>query len=168
MAVRSYNWLILIALCVTIIGVTRFFSEHGYSQPDIAQKALPRFSFHGTDGASYDSQNFKDRKVVFHFWATWCAPCVKELPGLITWANRHPEITLVTFSADIDPQIAESFLKSLPVTSGKNVIHVWDDKRTISQTQFGVTAYPETFLYKQGEQSGHIQGTADWQYFSSF
>lgn len=53
------------------------------------------------DGASLDAAAASRGGVrVVHFWATWCAPCVKELPTLLTEARRTPGVELVAISVD--------------------------------------------------------------------
>lgn len=55
---------------------------------------------------SYDGQvialaNLKGEKpLVLNFWATWCAPCVREMPLLDEFAKQHPEIQFVGFTID--------------------------------------------------------------------
>jgi thiol-disulfide isomerase/thioredoxin len=43
---------------------------------------MPALSFHGPDGKAQTLADFRGRTVLLNLWATWCAPCRKEMPGL--------------------------------------------------------------------------------------
>ena len=52
-----------------------------------------------------------DQIKIFNFWATWCAPCVKELPLFEKFGQQHPEIKiyLVSMDIDLDPDVQKVF-----------------------------------------------------------
>ena len=54
-----------------------------------------------TSASGTSSANLKGEKpLVLNFWATWCAPCVREMPLLDEFAKQHPEIQFVGFTID--------------------------------------------------------------------
>jgi len=67
------------------------------------------------DGKRFSLADARGRVVLVHLWASWCEPCVRELPGLLSLARslaqRHPgRFELVAVSADEDPDTARRFL----------------------------------------------------------
>jgi thiol-disulfide isomerase/thioredoxin len=77
---------------------------------------LPKFSLQGLDGKSTSIDDWRGRSLVINFWATWCAPCRREIPLLETlsgqWANR--DVTVVGIAVDHREQVSE-FAKQLKI-----------------------------------------------------
>ena len=69
----------------------------------------------GLDGQEFSLSTLKGRPVVVNFWATWCAPCVQEMPHLDSMAKELPEIKFVGIGIDTAQNIAQ-FVAKLPVT----------------------------------------------------
>jgi thiol-disulfide isomerase/thioredoxin len=69
----------------------------------------------GLDGQEFLLSSLKGRPVVVNFWATWCAPCVQEMPYLDSMAKELPAIVFVGIGIDTAQNIAQ-FVAKLPVT----------------------------------------------------
>ena len=70
------------------------------------------------DGDTFDIESYRGRIVVVNFWATWCAPCLKEMPVFEkVWSTLRQEgILLVAVNLGDTPDKIERFLKHRPVT----------------------------------------------------
>jgi len=69
----------------------------------------PQFTL--TDGGQTVSlTSLRGHTVVLNFWATWCMPCVEELPSLMAMQHRLPQITILAISQDDDPAAYRQFL----------------------------------------------------------
>ncbi len=91
----------------------------------------------------------KGRVLVINFWATWCAPCVKEFPGLMALRQEFPEsdLNIVGISVDYNIRPVENFVKQHKVNFP---IHL--DDGSIS-TMLSVQSIPRTVIYNPaGEQ----------------
>lgn len=116
------------------------------------------FSF-GVGGVEYKKlSDIKDKVVVVNFWATWCPPCVKELPLLIDFAREHKgDVVLILLSQDNTEQVAKSFIEEnysdlMDLEGGllSNVVVQWDRLKDISFGLFKVAKYPETIIFDRG------------------
>lgn len=89
------------------------------ASPDLARKTAsqPRLVLPALDGSTYDLAAHRGKWVVVNFWATWCAPCRKEMPELSALHAMREQIEVVGLAyEDIDPAEMKAFLEKLPVT----------------------------------------------------
>jgi cytochrome c biogenesis protein CcmG, thiol:disulfide interchange protein DsbE len=115
--------------------------------------------------------DYHGKTVVLNFWATWCAPCVEEMPSLIQMSNnvKSRDITVIGVSIDVDEAAYKNFLQKHGVT----FLTVRDPDQK-SSALYGTTGWPETFIIdKNGVLRRKFVGPVDWtdpqitQYLSS-
>ena len=116
--------------------------------PRGAQLAQPAPEMQGTtlDGRALRLSEFRGRVVLLNFWATWCPPCVEEMPDLQQVADDlGPQgVTVLGLSADVgDPEHVTTFLHRHHITYPVIIA----DESTVSA--YGVTMLPTTFLIDQ-------------------
>lgn len=98
--------------------------------------------------------------VLLNFWATWCGPCVQEIPSLIRLqdAVKDKGITIIGVSVDVDGPAYQKFLKQY----GVNFMTVRDPDQKSPQL-YGTTGWPETFIIdKNGVLRRKFVGPVDW------
>lgn len=124
--------------------------------------AIPTFPFKNLDGsdASYDA--VKGKVVLINFWATWCIPCVKEMPSLNKLAGTigKDKFSVMALSLDgptrakVAPFIRDKELTALDV--------YLDDKRA-AYGKLDILVLPTSILVdKQGREVGRLSGDAEW------
>ena len=79
------------------------------SHPGNIDKPAPQFVM-GDGTRTVDLSKLRGRVVVLNLWATWCAPCIEELPSLLALQKQMPELAVVAVSMDQDPDVYRRFL----------------------------------------------------------
>jgi len=123
---------------------------------------LPDGVFTAADGSTHSLSAFKGRGMVVNFWATWCVPCVAEMPSLAALAlSLAPDdIAVLPLSSDrggsatVATWFAAHDITSLPI--------LLDPKGTLARA-FGVRGIPTTIIIDTANrQVARLEGTADW------
>jgi thiol-disulfide isomerase/thioredoxin len=123
---------------------------------------MPELRFLDASGAAHTLGEFAGRGIVLNLWATWCVPCVAELPALAELA-RHGEaegIVVVPLSSDrggaevVRRFYAAHHLETLPV---------WLDPKGEAGRALGARGIPTTLVIdREGRERGRLEGAADW------
>jgi peroxiredoxin len=103
---------------------------------------------------------FRGQIVVLNFWATWCPPCLEELPSLMTMQDRMRGrgVVVVGVSIDVDQDAYHRFLKQ----QGINFLTVRDPQQKVAGL-YGTTGWPETYIIdRQGVLRRKFVGAVDW------
>jgi thiol-disulfide isomerase/thioredoxin len=126
-------------------------------------EGLPNFTAMTWDSRHLNLANLAGKVVIINFWASWCAPCIEELPSLIKLVEKYQgRIQLVAISGDSDKKDIEVFLKSFPGLASPNIDLVWDQDHKIMRI-FGVERLPESFVARANlKLAKKIVGTINW------
>lgn len=123
--------------------------------------AAPELPIYDRSGKKTDLSREKGRLVIIHFWATWCPPCVEEIPALSRFWDKYrdrSDIVLYAVSVDKDWKTIDEFSVKNP-----NRIPVYRDPNSSTAQRFGTTQYPETYITnKNGRVLHRVQGGIDW------
>ena len=127
-------------------------------------QAAPAALFSNPDGGEISLAKFKGVPVLVNLWATWCAPCVKELPTLDSLAAAHRDdgqLGVIAVSQDSGPQASvEAFLAKLNV---KDLGAYHDPKMALSGALGPDTVLPTTMLFDaNGREVWRYVGDLDW------
>ncbi len=130
----------------------------GTRPPRIGTSA-PNFTVQDAD-RKLTLSDYHGKTVVLNFWATWCPPCVEEMPSLIQMQQRMKDkgVVVLAVSLDEDESAYHKFLRD----HGVNVITVRDPAMKSSDL-YGTFKYPETYII---DRNGILQrkfiGAVDW------
>ena len=123
-------------------------------------KPVKPFTLETIDAQVYDTSNFDNKVVLLNFWATWCPPCVEELPSLNRLQERYAEEDLLVVSVDFreTPQEMSNFLAQTPVDFP--VLMDLDGRVSLD---WGVFSFPSSFIIDRKGQIRYAANRAiDW------
>ncbi|MEW8506056.1 MAG: TlpA disulfide reductase family protein [Candidatus Thiodiazotropha sp.] len=123
-------------------------------------KAAPDFSLAGRTGRIYQESDYRERSYIISFWATWCVPCIKELPDLQRAAAILDEenITVLTVNSGESLEVIEGFLAKRQFT-----LPVLLDQDSSTLRQWQVLALPTSYIVNaEGLVVARVVGGIDW------
>jgi peroxiredoxin len=127
------------------------------AHPMQMNKPAPDFTV--SDGATtVHLASYRGQVVVLNFWATWCPPCVQEMPGLLALHHDRPDLAIVAVSIDQDPDAYNRFLIRRQV----DFTTVRDPGQTAAKL-YHTEGWPETYIIdRKGIIRRKIVGDPDW------
>jgi cytochrome c biogenesis protein CcmG, thiol:disulfide interchange protein DsbE len=146
----------LVSSCFLVLALSACYTN---SRPPRIGSAAPDFTLQ-------DSQNkvtltqFRGQVLVLNFWATWCAPCVEEIPSLVEMQRRMKAkgVTVLAVSVDVDENAYKQFIKDHNV----NLLTVRDPSGS-SNHLYGTFKFPETYVIDRGGvMRRKFIGAVDW------
>ncbi|HQA18275.1 MAG TPA: TlpA disulfide reductase family protein [Novosphingobium sp.] len=126
-----------------------------------AGSAMPDFTLAGPAGRKLRLPDLKGTPVLLNLWATWCAPCVAELPALDKLAESQAgKLKVLTVNQDSGaPEKAGAFLKQRGVTR----LEPWLDPKGDLAFHYEAPSLPMTVLYDAaGREVWRIAGPREW------
>jgi cytochrome c biogenesis protein CcmG, thiol:disulfide interchange protein DsbE len=117
------------------------------------------FSIQTDRGRQATLASFKGKVLVLNFWATWCAPCVQEIPSLNQFQQKFQDSGVVVLAVSIDknPQKYQTFLRRFHVR-----FETARDPEADISARYGTFQIPETYIIKDGRVMRKFPNAADW------
>jgi thiol-disulfide isomerase/thioredoxin len=128
----------------------------------VGDRPRPDAQWRNENGNRVSLTDFGGKVVMVNFWATWCAPCIRELPSI----NRlqaelgGDDFTVVAINIDTGGEaIAAPFAKRLEIDN----LDLYLDPRGATSRAMGVNVMPTTVVYdRTGQEVGRLEGGAEW------
>jgi thiol-disulfide isomerase/thioredoxin len=124
--------------------------------------AAPAASFNDPDGRPINLKAFAGKPILVNLWASWCAPCVKELPTLDKLAQAQKgKLNVVAISQDMDVPHASvvAFLTTHQIATLKS----YQDPKMVLSGALGAEVLPTSILYdSSGREIWRYIGDQDW------
>jgi len=123
---------------------------------------LPDGVFVTPDGASHHLDEFKGRGMVVNLWATWCAPCVAEMPSLEALSKALAPDDIAVLPVSSDRGGAEA-VRAWYQQHGITALPVLLDPKGVLARAFNARGIPTTVIIgRSGQIVARLQGAADW------
>lgn len=136
---------------------------------DMNEEMVPDVAFHVLDNGEAKFSDYRGKVTLINFWASWCPPCVAELPDLIELADSYPdELHLVLLSNDMKREDIGKFTANMEESIQEridlpNITMAWDKGGKITRETFQTYQLPETIILdKEGRMVRKIVGVIDW------
>jgi thiol-disulfide isomerase/thioredoxin len=111
----------------------------------VLDNPAPTTSIKDFDGNSFNLAEFQGQIVVVNFWATWCAPCVREMPALQEFARENPEVVILSITDPNDGQTVEdiqAFIEKYELTD----VQIGLDEQSRLKGFMSVVNLPTTYI----------------------
>ncbi len=112
--------------------------------PNPSAKSAPSFALQDLNGKMVNLSDFKGKVVILDFWATWCPPCVIEIPHFIELYEQYKDQGFAMVGISLDRQ-GVSVVESFAQKHGVNYPILMNDGRT-DKAYGGITYIPTTFV----------------------
>jgi thiol-disulfide isomerase/thioredoxin len=142
-------------------GLLVWFGLGWYRAPGLPDQA-PDFSLTALDGASVTLSSLKGQTVVLNFWATWCGPCKMEMPTLVNFSEKHPEIPVLFVAVDGSHEQLLRYAQSIKLPLSQVLT-----ADPITKKAYPTSTLPTTIIVKKdgsvgGAHGGVIVGPQLW------
>lgn len=153
MQMRILNAAIILAIGILGYALALTFDRAPPSVQVVPQETaqmhgqVPDFTVTDLQGKTVKISDFRGKAVLLNFWASWCAPCVKEFPELIALSNDSKgKIVLLALSADLDEKTVRDFLKRQNIRYPQTGVFIALDTKNIAAEIFQTYRLPETLI----------------------
>jgi thiol-disulfide isomerase/thioredoxin len=130
--------------------------------PASPPQPAPQISFADDAGNAASLADFKGKFVILNLWATWCQPCLKEMPSLAALQARlGPALTIVAISEDRGGgKVVQPFVAKLGLDK---LLKIYLDPKSTVTHALGARGLPTSFIIDgDGNILGKVEGQADW------
>jgi len=140
----------------TLVGCVFFFGGTFLNQALTPPKApIPPVEVRRLDGSKVSLSSFVGRPLIINLWATWCPPCLREMPVLKSAQQAHPEVEFVFVNQGESVETVESYFTA----HGLQMTNVVIDPAKQLSARTGSSGYPTTLFYDaEGSQSSRHLG----------
>lgn len=121
----------------------------------------PTMTFKAPDGAEMQLSEYKGKVILVNIWATWCAPCIAEMPMLdeLQAQKGGDDFEVVTISLDRTAVEAQQWLEKNNI----NNLPLWHDSSYAVSAKLALPGLPTSIFYnRQGREIARIPGEVDW------
>lgn len=139
-----------------LTGWMQNFMPTGPGKPPLA------LGVRAEDGRAVPLTEFAGKVVLVNFWATWCGPCIREMPSLVRLqkARGGPDFDVIALSQDLRGwPIVKPFLKKHDLRA----LSIFVDEKTAVSRAMAVKGLPTSILLdRDGRELGRLAGHAEW------
>jgi thiol-disulfide isomerase/thioredoxin len=159
---------LILVVVIALVGASVYLVSSSSSRPPsemiksvVAGDLAPDFQLEDTKGNKVSLSELRGKIVMVNFWATWCPPCIEEMPSMerLNEALGGDDFVMLAINTEQNGRaVVPAFLEKTPYTFPI----LYDDKGDV-QKHYGVFKFPESFIVgKDGKVVEKIIGPLDW------
>jgi len=170
MAAIAAGFVAIVALAV-LYGIGKSNVHAGGRPPAVlnrmqlvsGQPAAPQIAFVDATGNKLDLSNFRGRYVLVNLWATWCGPCINELPELARLQQALPKDRFIVAPVDVLERLDAGSLHNFLQMHSADSLPVYIDRDRQTQQGFIANELPLTVLIDgNGHEIARATGGQKW------
>jgi peroxiredoxin len=147
---------------IAVMAIALVWKVSGSLEPNVTKVGdrAPKFTIQTDRGQTITPTQFGGKLLVLNFWASWCTPCVQEIPSLEAFHQELAKdgVVVVGISMDANPKLYQQFLDQFDVTFQTARDSSWD-----ISASYGTFQIPETYIINQeGRVVQKIISAQDW------
>lgn len=131
-------------------------------EPATQPQAVPTVAFYDAAGNARTLADYRGQPLIVNLWATWCAPCVQEMPALDRLGElvRDERIAVLALSSDrAGAPVVQRFFEAHAIRR----LEILIDRGTAVTRALGARGLPTTVLFdRSGRERGRVVGVAEW------
>lgn len=171
----AINIVILLAVGIIAYAMTTYYAGQTPTVKSVPEQnnentgqPVAEFSFTDIKGNDHNITDFEGKTIMLNFWASWCAPCVKEFPVLLDAAHDNPKDTiLIALSSDINEEAIHTFMTRMKKRhamdfNAANILIAYDKDQAITSGIFQTFKLPETIIIDKALKIRHKFIGANW------
>jgi thiol-disulfide isomerase/thioredoxin len=129
--------------------------------------AAPAVTFYDADGKAMSLNDFHGRYVLVNLWATWCGPCINELPSLVRLQAELPQDKITVLPLDLEKHEAQKVVEFLERTKIEG-LPIYIDRDFSAMRSFAANELPLTVLIdSEGRVVARAAGEQKWDHADS-
>lgn len=142
----------------TLVAGTK--TENEYAS---VEKQFLAGKFTTIEGKKIENSKIKAPVVIYNFWASWCNPCIEEIPSMLAMKNKFKddEVQILAFNTDEDEQMKniQKIIRKLKI---KNELNIIADVGTKISEGLKISAIPVTIIFNRGKVVHYNNGPMDF------
>jgi peroxiredoxin len=154
---------LIFALLFTYVYLSSYSRTGSCSGGPGSGETAPAFALEKLEGGKVSMEDYKGKVLVLNFWVTWCRPCKKELPTLMSLYKKFKDkedFAMLAISCDEEGKKA---VEKLFASRNVELPVALDPNREVGFLKYGVSKFPETFFIdKKGNIRYKFAGPRNW------
>jgi cytochrome c biogenesis protein CcmG/thiol:disulfide interchange protein DsbE len=155
--VRSRRFLFAFLIITLLTPLALVSACDRGAHPGLTGKTAPDFTV-SDDASTVHLADYRGKVVLLNFWATWCGPCIEEMPALLQLHRDRPDLAILAVSIDVDEDQYKRFITMRHV----NLTTVRDPDQKAAKL-YHTEGWPETYIIdRSGVVRRKLVGDPDW------